>query len=162
MSDLGPFSLLAIPVGVASVFVLLVAIPILIARSLITRRPVATHLAEWPVYVLGAALLIFALVGSYLYAHHKRIPEYTVVKWLNISVTAFLVFGIAATEVWHLRKRWKFWAALGALAIAHFAFLSRLRWEQDGYFWLMVVVGLPELALIFFLLGLLSGPVKVR
>ena len=83
MNSLGPFGLLAIAVGVAALFVLVGAIPVLVARNLITRRPVATHLTEWLLYVLGAALVIIAFVGSYLYAQHKGIDEYTTVKWMS-------------------------------------------------------------------------------
>jgi hypothetical protein len=158
MNNLGPFGLLAIAVGVAALFVLVAAIPVLVMRNLITRRPAATHLREWLFYVVGAALLIIAFAGSFLYAKHKGIAEYTVVKWLHIFISALFVFGFAAKKFWHLRKQWKFWATLSALTIAHFALLSRLRWEQAGYFWLVVVVGLPELGLVFFLLGLMFDP----
>jgi hypothetical protein len=66
MNNLGPFGLLAIAVGVAAVFVLVGAIPDLIARNLITRRPATTHLREWLLYVFSAALMIFAFVRCYL------------------------------------------------------------------------------------------------
>jgi hypothetical protein len=66
MNDPGPFGLLAIAVGVAAVFVLVGAIPVLLARNLITRRPATTHLREWPLYVFSAALMIFVFVGCYL------------------------------------------------------------------------------------------------
>ena len=39
--------------------------------------------------------MIIAFGGSYLYAKHKRIAEYTVVKGLNTFTAAFLVFGDA-------------------------------------------------------------------
>ena len=158
MNDLGPFGFLAIAVGVASLLVVVVAVPVLVVRNLVTRRPAATHLVEWLGYVLGAALVIIALMGTYIYAEHKGIPENTVVKWLHIFITALFVFGFAAKKFWYHRKAWKFWAALSVLTITHFALLSRLRWEQAGYFWLVVVVGLPELWLVFFLLGLIFGP----
>jgi len=158
MNNLGPFGLLAIAVGVAALFLLIGGIPVLIARNLVTRRPAATHLKEWLLYVLSAALMIIAFVSSYLYAIHKGIAEYTVVKWLNIFTTVFFVFGIAVKRFWHFRKRWILWAALIVLIVAHFVLLSRFRWEQASYFWLLVVVGIPELALVFFLLGLMFDP----
>jgi hypothetical protein len=154
MNNLGPFGLLAIAVGVAALFVLVGAIPVLVARNLITRRPVATHFREWLLYVLGAAPVIIAFAGSYLYAKHKGMDEYTAVKWMNISITAVIVFGFAAKKFWRLRTKWTFWAALCVLSVGHFAFLSRLHWQQAGYFWLPVVVGVPELALVIFVLGL--------
>ena len=71
MNDLGPFGLLAIAVGVAAVFVLVGAIPVLLARNLITRRPATTHLREWPLYVFSAALMIFVFVGVRNYWHSR-------------------------------------------------------------------------------------------
>ncbi|HTB94592.1 MAG TPA: hypothetical protein VK728_17285 [Candidatus Sulfotelmatobacter sp.] len=117
-----------------------------------------THLREWLLYVLTAALMIFTFVGSYLYAKHEGITEYTAVKWLNIFTTAFFAFGFAVKRFWHFRKRWTFWAELSVLIVTHFALLSRLHWEQASYFWLMVVVGLPELVVVYFLFGLMLDP----
>ena len=154
MNNLGPFELLAIAVGVAALVVLIGATPVLIVRNLITRRPAATHLREWFHYVLSGAFIATVFVGSYLYAKHKGISEYTFVKWLNISATAFLVFGTAVKRFWDLRGKWPFWTGLGVLIVGHFALLSRLRWGQTRYFWLLVIVGLPEIAIVFFLLGL--------
>jgi hypothetical protein len=158
MNSLGPFGLLAIAVGVAALFVLVGAIPVLVVRNLITRRPAATHLREWLLYVLGAAFVIIAFVGSYLYGKHKGIDEYTTLKWMNILITAAIVFGSAAKKFWRLRPKWTFWAALCVLCVGHFALLSRLHWQQAGYFWLPVVVGVPELALVIFVLGLAFDP----
>lgn len=158
MNNLGPFGLLAIAVGVAALFVLVGAIPVLVVRNLITRRPVATHLWEWLLYVLGAALLIIAFVSCYLYSEHKGIDEYMTVKWMNILITAAIVFGSAAKKFWRLRTKWTFWAALSVLTVGHFALLSRLHWQQAGYFWLPVVVGIPELAFVIFVLGLAFDP----
>jgi hypothetical protein len=155
MNNLGPFGLLAIAVGVAALLVLIGAIPVLIARNLITRRPTGTHVKEWLLYVLSAALMIIALADFYFYAENKGIAEYTAIKWLNIFITAVFVFGNAAKRFWRFRNRWTFWAELSVLVVAHFALLSRFRWEQGGYFWLMVVIGIPELAVVFFLLGLM-------
>ena len=45
MNNLGPFGLLAIAVGVAALFVLVGAIPVLVVRNLITRRPAARRIA---------------------------------------------------------------------------------------------------------------------
>src|ERR1700739_393046 len=158
MNNLGPFGLLAIAVGVAAVFVLIGAIPVLIARNLITRRPIGTHLREWLLYVLSAALMIFALVGCHLYAKHKGLAEYTVLKWLNIIITAALVFGSAIKRFCPLRENPRFWAVLGILFLAHFLVLSRLHWQGPGYFWLPLVVGAPELALVIFFLGATLEP----
>jgi hypothetical protein len=154
MNNLGPFGLLAIAVGVAALFVLVGAIPVLVVRNLITRRPAVTHLREWILYVLGAALLIITFVSFYLYAKHKGIDEYKTTKWINILITANIVFGSAAKIFWRLRTKWTFWAALCMLTVGHFALLSRLHWPQAGYFWLPVVVGIPELALVIFVLAI--------
>jgi hypothetical protein len=150
MNNLGPFGLLAIAVGVAAVLVLVGAIPVLIARNLITRRPAATHLREWLLYVFSAALVIFAFAGCYLYGKHKGMAEYTVLKWLNILITTALVFGYAMKRFWPLRKKPRFWAVLGILFLSHLLVLSPLHWQGPGYFWLPLVVGTPELALVIF------------
>jgi len=76
MNDPGPFGLLAIAVGVAAVFVLVGAIPVLLARNLITRRPATTHLREWPLYVFSAALMIFVFVGCYLATYMQNTREW--------------------------------------------------------------------------------------
>jgi hypothetical protein len=44
---------------------------------------------------------------------------------------------------------------MGVLIITHFVTLQRLHWEAASYFWLMIVIGLPELAAVFFLIGLM-------
>jgi hypothetical protein len=98
--------------------------------------------------------MIAAFAGSYFYAASKGIEEHIIVKWMNILLAAVFVFGYAVKKFWDFRRKWTFWAGLGVLIVGHFALLSRLRWEQASYFWLIVVVGLPELALVFFLLGL--------
>jgi hypothetical protein len=105
MNNLGPFELLAIAVGVAAFFVLVGAIPVLVVRNLITRRPVATHLGEWLLYVLCAAPLTIACAGFFLYAKHKGIDEHTALKWMNVLITATVVFGLAAKRFWRLHTK---------------------------------------------------------
>ena len=63
--------------------------------------------------------MIFAFVGCYLYGKHKGMVEYTVLKWLNILITAALVFGYAMKRFWPLRKKPRFWAVLGILFLSH-------------------------------------------
>jgi hypothetical protein len=154
MNNLGPFGLLAVAVGVAVLFVFVGAIPIFVARNLITRRLAATHLKEWLIYVGGAGLLILAFLGFFLYAKNKGVDDYTVVKWLNISITTAFVFGVAVKSFWPLRTKWTFWVSLCILVAGHFALLSRLHWQQAGYFWLSLVIGIPELALVIIVLGI--------
>ena len=149
MNNHGPFGLLAIAVGVAALFVLVGAIPVLVARNLITRRPVATHLREWLLYVLDAALLIIICEGLYFYVQRRGVDEYTTVKWMYILLTAAIVFGPAATKLWRSRAKWTFWTALCLLTVGHFTLLSRLDWHSL----LPVVVAVPEFALVIFLLG---------
>lgn len=158
MDSLGPYGLLTIAVGIAALFVAVAAIPVLVVRNLVTRRPAATHLKEWLLYVLGAALLIITFVAFFLYGKHNGLDEYKTVKWMNILITAAIVFGYAAKRFWLWRRKWTFWAALCVLAIGHFALLPRLHWQQAGYFWLPVVVGLPELVLVVFVLEWVFEP----
>ena len=93
MNDLGPFGLLAIAVGVAAVFVLVGAIPVLLARNLITRRPATTHLREWPLYVFSAALMIFVFVGvrNYYASAGLSVPFCTYSLYRHIPIFKCLV-----------------------------------------------------------------------
>jgi hypothetical protein len=154
MNNSGAFVLLAAALLVSTLLVLLGAVPVLLVRNLIHKRRAWAGVGAWLLYPLTATFIIAGAVGAYLYAEINRIDEYTTVKWMNISITAAFVFGYAMRQFWASRTKWAFWAGLGILIVGHFALLSRLRWEQASYFGLIVVVGLPELALVFFLLGL--------
>jgi len=158
MNGLGPFALLIIALVVGGLVLLLAAIPVLLVRNFISRRPVWTGVGAWLYYPLIATVMIAGLVGSYLYATSKGIEEYKTVKWANILITAVFAFGYAVKKFWLFRKKWTFWAELGVLVVGHFALLSRLHWEQASYFWLVVVVGIPELAFVSFLLSLMFDP----
>ena len=153
MNNHGPFGLLAMAIEVAALFVLVGAIPVLVARNLITRRPVATHLREWLLYVLGASLLIIIFEGLYFYAQRRGLDEDTTVKWMHILLIAAIVFGPAAMKLWRSRAKWTFWAALCLLTVGHFTLLPRLDWQKADFSWLPLVLGVPELALVIFLLG---------
>jgi len=158
MNDFGPFTLLLTAVVVAAFLVLVPTVLILLARKLVTRRPLGTHGRDWLLSLLIAPLMIAAFAGSYLFAASKGIDEHTIIKWMNIFMAAVFVFGYAVKKFWDFRRKLKFWAGLGVLIIGHFALLSRVRWEQASYFWLVVVIGVPELAVVFFLLGLTFKP----
>jgi len=154
MNDIGPFTVLLIAAVVAAFLVLVPSVLVLLVRKFVTGRSVGTRGRDWLLSLLIAPLMIAAFAGSYFYAASKGIEEHTIVKWMNIFLAAVFVFGYAVKKFWDFRRKWTFWAGLGVLIVGHFALLSRLRWEQASYFWLIVVVGLPELALVFFLLGL--------
>jgi hypothetical protein len=158
MNSLGPFGLLVIAVVIAALFVLVGAIPILLGRNLITGQPAWTHVKEWLLYTLIAALIIAAFAGSFFYATSKGIDERTTVKWMNIILAAVFVFGFAVKKFWRFRKRRAFWVELGGLLVAHFVILQRLRWQQANYFWLMIVFGIPEMFVVFFLVSLKFNP----
>jgi cellobiose-specific phosphotransferase system component IIC len=104
MNSLGPFGLLTVAVGVAAVFVLFGAIPVLVIRNLMTGRPATTHLKEWLLYVLGAVPLIIAFTGFYSYAKHKGIDEHTTHKWTSILITGAIIFGLTANR---FRQWWQ-------------------------------------------------------
>ena len=96
---------------------------------------------------------------AYFFLRSERpIPDLAFLKWINIALTAVLVFGYAARKYWKFRARWALWAELFVLLVAHFAVLSRLPWGDGGYAWLIVVVGLPEMILVFVILDLLYKP----
>lgn len=107
---------------------------------------------RWLLYIPVALVMIGTFVGGFFYAMSKEVSEEVVVKWMNILVTAVFVFGYAVREFWQLRKKWTFWCELAVLLLAHFTILQRLRWQTASYFWLLIVVGIPEMALVFFLL----------
>jgi len=155
MNSSGPFFLLLIAVLVATFIVLMATVVVLLGRKLITGRPVGTSTL---LYYLIAPLMIITLGGFYFYAESKGVNEHTIVKLMNILVAAVFVFGFAVRRFWSLHKKWTFWMALSVLIVGHFALLSRLRWEQASYFWLVLVVGIPEMAFVFFLLGLMFDP----
>ena len=162
MNNFGPFTLVLIAVVVATFLVLVPTVLVLLGRKLVTGRPAGTHGRDWLLSLLIAPLMIAAFAGYYFYAASKGINEHTIVKWMNILIAAVFVFGYAVKKFWDFRRKWTFWAGLGVLIAGHFALLSRLRWEQASYFWLVVVVGVPELALVFFLLGLTFKPKQRR
>jgi hypothetical protein len=162
MNDFGPFTLLLTALVVAAFLVLVPTVLVLLGRKLVTGRPTGTQGRDWLLSLLIAPLMIAVFAGSYFYAESKGIGEHTIVKWMNILIAAVFVFGYAVKKFWDVRRKWTFWAALGVLIVGHIAILSRLRWEQASYFWLVVVVGVPELALVFFLLGLMFNPKQRR
>jgi hypothetical protein len=148
------FTLLLVAVVLATFLVLVPTGLLLLGRKLVTGRAAGPHGRDWLLSLLIAPLMIVAFAGSYFYAASRGIQEHIIVKWMNILLAAIFVFGYAVKKFWDFRSKWTFWAGLGLLSVGHFALLSRLRWEQASYFWLIVVVGLPELVLVFFLLGL--------
>ena len=158
MNNWGPFVLLMAALVVSTLFVLLGAIPILLVRNLIHKRPAWTGVGAWLFYPLVATLIIAGFIGSFLYAGSKGIDEYTTVKWMNIVLTAVFVLGFAIKEFWRFRKRPAFWAELGVLFVAHFVVLQRLHWQKASYFWLMIVVGIPEMFVVHILLSLMFEP----
>jgi len=154
MNNLGLFGFLLLAVVVSAFIFSVGAIAVLLVRNLITRRPIGTGLGTWLFYPMIATVLIAGLVGSQLYARNKGIDEYTTVKWLNILITASFVFGYAGKRFWRFRTEWTLWAGLGILLLVHFVVLSRLHWQKASYFWLILVVGVPELAFVYFVLRL--------
>jgi len=113
---------------------------------------------RWLLYIPLALVMIVVFGGALFYAMNKGMDDGLIVKWMNMLCTAAFVFGFAIKEFWRYRKRWTFWAELGVLVVAHFAALQRLHWEKASYFWLMLVVGIPEMVSVFFLLGLMFQP----
>ena len=158
MNDVGPFTLLLIAVVVAAFLVLVPTVLVLLGRKLVTGRPVRTRGKDWLLYLLIAPLLITAFEGSYFYAASRGIDEYTIVKWMNIILTAVFVFGFAVKTFWRFRKRRAFWVELGVLLVAHFVILQRLQWQKANYFRMMIVIGIPEMFVVFFLLSLMFDP----
>lgn len=158
MNDFGAFTFLLMAVVVAAFLVLVPTVLVLLARKLVTRRPLGRRGRDWLLSLLIAPLAISAVAGSYIYATSKGIDEHTIVKWMNIVLTAAFVFGFAVKNFWRFRKRQAFWVELGVFFVAHFVFLQRLQWQTAGYFWMIIVIGIPEMFVVFFLISLKFNP----
>jgi len=143
------------------ILAMMVAFLIYFIRKMVTGRSSETTTKDWLLYFLIAPLMIAAFLGSFFYADSKGIDEEVTVKWMNIFITAVFVFGYAAKKFWQYHRRWTFWVELGLLVVAHFIALQKLHWQKASYFWLMVVVGLPEMAAVFFLMSLMFGPTTI-
>ena len=107
---------------------------------------------RWLLYIPLALMVIGAFMGFFFYADHKQISDVRTVKRMSIVLTAAFVFGYSVKEFWQCRQRWAFWTEISGFVAAHFLILERLRWEKDSYFWLPVIIGIPEMFVVFFLL----------
>jgi|GEM_PF-2606923 len=142
-----------IPVPVL-ILILLVALLIYFIHRIVAYRP-QTRKKDLLLYFVVAPLMIVAFLGFSFYADARGINENVSMKWINISITAAFVFGYTVKRFWRYRQKWIFWAELGVLVVAHFVVLQRLHWEKAGYAWLPLVVGLPEMFVVFLLMGLM-------
>jgi hypothetical protein len=144
--------------GTIFILVLMVAFLVYFIRKMVTGSSSETKTKDWLLYFLIAPLMIAALLGFFFYADSKGVNEADTVKWMNIFITAAFVFGYTVKKFWHYRQRWTFWAELSVLVTVHFFVLQRLHWEKASYFWLILVIGIPEMATVFFLMGLMFQP----
>ena len=144
--------------GLVLILVVMVTFLVYFIRRMVTGRSSQTSTKDWLLYFLIAPLVIAAFLGYFFYADSKGINEEVSVKWMNIFLTAAFVFGYAIKEFWRFRKRSAFWVGLGVLFVAHFVVLQRLHWQKASYFWLIVVVGIPEIFVVFTLIGLMFHP----
>jgi hypothetical protein len=108
---------------------------------------------RWLLYIPIALLLIAVMEGGFAYATHIGIEDILAVKLMSILLTALFVFGYAIKHFWKYHQRVFLWVELGVLLIAHFAILQRLNWREANYPWLIVVVGIPEMFVVFVLLS---------
>jgi hypothetical protein len=139
------------------ILALMVGLLVYFIWRMVTGRSSQTSTKDWLLYFLLAPLMIAAFFGGSYYVDKKGIPDEILFKWVNIFITAVFVFGSSVKHFWPHRKRWTFWAELSALILVHFIVLQRLQWQKENYWWLAVVVGIPELFFVFFLLGLMFG-----
>src|SRR5579862_2062362 len=112
-----------------------------------------TTAKRWMLNIAFALLVIGVFMGSFFYANSREISDLLVVKWMSILLTAAVAFGTVIRAFWQCRRRAAFWAELCLLLAIHFLILQRLRWTSGGYFWLPMVVGLPEIFVVFILLS---------
>jgi hypothetical protein len=144
--------------GLIFILALLIAFLVYFIRRMVTGRSSQTTTKDWLLYLLIAPLMIAAFLGFFFYADSKGIDEELSVKWTNIILTAAFVFGYAVKKFWQYRQRWTFWTEIGVLIVAHFGTLQRLHWQKASYFWLILVIGIPEMVLVFFLVALIFKP----
>lgn len=109
---------------------------------------------RWLLNVALALLIIAVFTTSFFYANRNGVSDELFVKWMNILLTATLAFGTAIKAFWQCRHRAAFWAELCVLMAAHLLILQRLSWTTGGYFWLPIVVGLPEIFVVVMLLSI--------
>jgi hypothetical protein len=152
---LGDFLFLGFAIVIAAVVALVLIFLGLAIRNLVTRRPFWTGMRQWLAYPLMGILIILPIEGFYFFTARRGVNQHEAAKWLNILIAAVFVFGYAIKSYWLFRKRWTFWLVLSVLAATHVVVLSRFPWQRTGTFFLISVIGLPELALVGFLLGLI-------
>jgi hypothetical protein len=116
---------------------------------------------RWSFYIPISLLAIGVFLGFFFYAAHIGISDELTAKWVNVFMTALFVFGFAIKKFWQYRRRWTFWAELSVLVVAHFIFLQRLNWQKESYFWLAIVIGIPEMFITFILLALMFKPERL-
>jgi len=94
-------------------------------------------------------------MGFFFYADHLGVSDDITVKWFNAVVTAIFVCGLTVKKFWQYRRAWKLWTGLSGLVVAHFIFVQTLGWQKPNYFWMLVVIGLPEMFIAAILLTVL-------
>jgi Na+/proline symporter len=100
-------------------------------------------------------VVVFTLFS---YTSSRNISDKIILKWMNIVFIAVFVFGPAVTMFWQHRKKWIFWAEMSALILTHFMVWPRIRWLTEDKWWLIPLIGIPELAAVIFALSLSLGP----
>jgi hypothetical protein len=150
-AELKAYLFLGLAILIGAIVVLIFGLLFVVACNLVKRRAVFTGVGEWSTYPLVGFLLTAIVVALLMYAHSRGISDRSVSKWMAIIITGGFVFGTVSREFWPFRERWTFWVALSVLVVAHFALLSRVDWSRTGNFWALLVVGIPELALVSFL-----------
>jgi hypothetical protein len=154
-ANLGDFLFLGFAIVIAAVVALVLIFLGLALHNLVTRRPFWTDMRQWLAYPLIGILIILPVEGFYFFTARRGVSQHEAAKWLNIVFAAVFVFGYAIKSYWPFRKRWTFWLVLSVLAAAHVAALSRFPWQRTGMLFLIYVIGMPELAFVGFLLGLI-------
>lgn len=144
--------------GLIFILVMIVAFLAYFVCKMVAGRSSQTSTKDWLLYFLIAPLMIAAFLAYFFYADNKGIDETTAVKWMNIFVTAVFVFGFSLKKFWRHRNKWTFWVESTVLVLAHFVVLQRLHWQKPSYFWLLIVIGLPEMFVVLLLLSLMFEP----
>ncbi len=138
-------------------FALLVALLAMIGWCVrrVSRRGVsAAAVRDWSIYCVVGFLIV---VGTVQLAR-ADINTSILMGWVAPVITAGFVFGFPARTYWPYARRSTFWATLSAAALLHFLlFLILLPPAWRGNPLLVVVLGLPEMFIMYIALILILG-----
>ncbi len=157
---------LFICVNFGSAATVLIGIPALLVACGIAagaRLPHKIPLRDRLLYVaISVALVAGIVVWAFHSAHTHTNTDIDINnRWIVFSFTAVFVFGFAAKDFRHHRRRPVFWAIFAALLAAHFSILSHVFPAHEQVpFLLAIPLSIAEMFAVYILLGVSGFPLK--